>query len=70
MPAMQERILQLTERSLRQVARHRVGVDMTISPNGAEPPDPSDLLSKIRRIALEKPQDVRILRRRVKRRSS
>ena len=67
---MEREILDLTTKSLRQVAHHKPAVDMTISPDGYEPSELPQLVQEIRRLVQETPQDTRILRRRIKRRSS
>ena len=67
---MKEGISELTSKSMRQVAHHKPAVDMTISPDGYEPSELPQLVQEIRRLVQETPQDTRILRRRIKRRSS
>lgn len=69
MPLMTERTVELTNKALRQVARHKSAVDMTIYPNGSNP-NPEMLLGEIQRLKQETPTNVRIIRRRVKRRSA
>ena len=56
---MQERILELTAKSLRQTARHKAAVDMTILPNGHEPSELPQLVQEIRRLVQETPKDTR-----------
>jgi len=64
---MDERLAELTRISLRGVARHNPAADLTIHPNGEPPPDPLQLQQEIKQLEAEKPQDVRIVRRRRKR---